>query len=71
MKTEHEETRARFAAGEIDSAQAGTAFGRPVPVELPRLTWLQLLGWLNADRYEPGTVPWLDDLIHRIEQEIL
>ena len=35
----------------------GGTFGRPVTIRLPRLAWLQLLGWLNADRYEPGTLP--------------
>lgn len=63
-------TRARFASGEIDSGQAAGAFGRPVEVSMPRLAWLQLLGWLSADRYEPGSLPWMDGVIAAIEDRI-
>jgi hypothetical protein len=48
----------------------GGTFGRPVTIRLPRLAWLQLLGWLNADRYEPGTLPWMDELIAEIERDV-
>ena len=49
---------------------ATAAYTRPVAVEVPRLAWLQLLGWLSADRYEPGTIGWLDDLIDVIEKRV-
>jgi hypothetical protein len=49
---------------------ATAAFTRPVAVEVPRLAWLQLLGWLSADRYEPGTLPWLDELVDEIEKRV-
>jgi hypothetical protein len=65
-----DELRARFAGGEINSTEAASAFGRPVSIRAPRLAWLQLLGWLNADRYEQGTVPWLDELIFEIEKGV-
>lgn len=32
-----DDLRARFAAGEIDSMEAASAFGRPVSIRLPRL----------------------------------
>jgi hypothetical protein len=65
-----DDLRARFVDGDIDSMEAASAFGRPVSIRLPRLAWLQLLGWINADRYEPGTIPWMDDLLHVIEKGV-
>lgn len=54
-----------------DPAVPPVTLGAPVTVDAPRWAWVQLLGWICAQDYEPGRIPWLDDLVARIEGKVV